>query len=181
MGLEHIRKIKEEAKNPKPKERKPIAKKSKKRLAQEAEAPTYKIRKAIPKVSKKQKAKIKQSGGAELNRWFEERREEMTGVCVNCGKHSCKHDDTYYKFSIAHILPKAYFPSIKTHPDNWIELCFWGENSCHTNMDNKTLDLIEMNCWDEIVVRFQKMYPYIAPKERKRIPNVLLQYINTDK
>lgn len=181
MGLPELQSIKANAGLPKEKKVYKIPKKSKKKLAQEAEAPTYKKRKAIPKISEKQKVKNKQSGGAELNRWFEERRAEMTGWCVNCGKRSCKYDDNCFKFSIAHILPKAYFPSIKTHPDNWIELCFWGKNSCHTNMDNKILDLIDMNCWDEIVVKFQNMYPYIAPKERKRIPNILLQYINTDK
>lgn len=181
MGLEHIRKIKEEAKEPKPKKIYSIPKKSAKKLKQEAENPAYKKKKAIAKVSKKQKVVIKQSGGAELNRWFEDRWKEMSGRCVNCGKPSCKWSANYYKFSICHILPKAYFKSVATHPDNWIELCFWGDNSCHTNMDNKMLDLIDMNCWDEIVVKFQTMYPYIAPKERKRIPNVLLQYINTDK
>jgi len=158
VGIENIRRIKEEASQPKePKKRKPIA-----------------------KVSKKKKAANK-ALGPELDEWFGDRRKEMKGSCSNCGKPSCRNDDKYFKFSIAHILPKAYFESIKTHPDNWIELCFWGDNSCHTNMDHQMLDLIDMACWDEIVVKFQKLYPYIAPKERKRIPNVLLQYINTDK
>jgi hypothetical protein len=118
-------------------------------------------------------------GGAELKRWFADRRKEMTGGCANCGKPSCKRDDKYYKFSIAHILPKAYFKSVATHPSNWIELCFWGD-SCHTNMDNKTLDLIDMACWDTIVTRFQEMYPMIDKKERKRIPDVLMQYVEID-
>lgn len=158
MGIENIRRIKEEASQPKePKKRKPI-----------------------PKVSKRKRAANNELG-PELDQWFDDRRMEMTGRCSNCGKPSCRNDDKYFKFSIAHILPKAYFESVKTNPENWIELCFWGDNSCHTNMDNQILDLIDMACWDEIVVKFQKLYPNIAPKERKRIPNVLLQYINTDK
>jgi len=119
--------------------------------------------------------------GAELNRWFENRRKEMVGYCDNCGMPSCKDSDEFYRFSIAHILPKAYFPSIKTNESNWIELCFWGEKSCHTNMDNQMIDLINMSCWDTIVIRFVNMYPSIAENEKKRIPRILLQYFDTEK
>jgi hypothetical protein len=78
---------------------------------------------------------------AELDRWFKERHKEMTGRCQNCmGK--TEKDGRHYKCSIAHILPKAYFPSVATHPSNFLELCFYGK-SCHTNMDNKMLDLTE--------------------------------------
>ncbi len=119
--------------------------------------------------------------GAELNRWFENRRKEMSGYCANCGMPSCKNDDKYYRFSIAHLMAKAYFPSVKTHESNWIELCFWGEKSCHSNLDNGMIDLINMSCWDTIVQRFVAMYPHIAENEKKRIPKVLLQYIETEK
>ena len=118
--------------------------------------------------------------GAELNRWFEDRRKEMTGKCANCGGSTCKDNDVYYRFSICHLLPKAYVPSVKTHPDNWLELCYFN-NGCHPQMDNKLLDLIDMACWDSIVTKFVKIYPSIAPQERRRIPNVLLQYIETEK
>jgi len=117
--------------------------------------------------------------GAELNRWHDERRKEATGFCHNCGGKSCRDSDDYYKFSNCHILPKAYFPSVKTHPLNNIELCYFG-NGCHPQMDNHLLDLTEMSCWDEIVTKFVAMYPSIAPQERRRIPNVLLQYIETE-
>jgi hypothetical protein len=119
-------------------------------------------------------------GGAELQRWFLDRRKGMTGKCSHCGKPSCKHDDKYFKFSICHILQKAYFPSIATHPKNFIELCFWN-NSCHSQMDNKMLDLIDMACWDEIITKFVAMYPSIAPNEKRRIPQVLMQYIDVEK
>ena len=118
-------------------------------------------------------------GYAELERWFKERHKEMTGRCQNCmGK--TEMDGRHYKCSIAHILPKAYFPSVATHPLNWLELCFYGK-SCHTNMDNKMLDLTEMSCWDDIVTKFCAIYPSIAPKERRRIPEILLQYVEVEK
>lgn len=126
------------------------------------------------------KPDIKIVGSAELNRWFNERRKELDGKCKHCGNPSCKNDEKYFKFSICHILPKAYFPSVATHPKNFIELCFWG-NNCHGNMDNKMLDLTEMNCWDEIVTKFCQMYPIIDAKEKKRIPKMLLQYMEVEK
>lgn len=158
MGLDEIRRLKNEAGIPKPKKAYVIPKKSAKKIKQEI---------------------LAKGDDEALDLWFPERRKEMTGKCKHCGGKSCKDDDKYYRFSIAHILPKAYFPSVATHPDNWIELCFWKEN-CHANMDNKVLDLIDMNCFDEIIVKFQKIYPFIAKEERRRIPKILLDYIGTD-
>jgi hypothetical protein len=134
---------------------------------------------AHEEVEDSERSALKKESGMALSRWFLDRRKEMTGRCLHCGGKSCKTDDKYYKHSIAHILPKAYFKSVATHPSNWIELCFWG-NSCHTNMDNSMLDLTEMSCWDTIITRFQEMYPSIDAKERKRIPETLLQYIEVD-
>lgn len=120
----------------------------------------------------------KPKGNAELQRWFEDRHKEMSGTCSHCGCKTQK-GEANYKNSIAHILPKAYFKSVATHEYNFIELCFYGK-SCHTNMDNKMLDLTEMNCWDEIVTKFCIMYPSISKEERRRIPSVLMQYIDTE-
>lgn len=163
MGLDEIRKLKEQGRLPKqPKPRKAIAKKSTKKLKQEAEE----------KAGKK-------DASAEKERWFQARRREMTGFCKNCQKPSFKKSDEYFRFSIAHILAKRknMFPSVATHPGNYLELC----GDCHTNLDNCIIDLTELACWDEVVVKFQNIYPSIAPEERKRIPDILLKYINTDK
>lgn len=115
--------------------------------------------------------------GIEQWAWFEERRKEMTGICKHCGGKTCKDDNDKFHFSLAHILPKAYFPSVATNEYNCLELCFWNKN-CHGNMDNKILDLIDMNCFDEIITKFLIMYPSIDKKERRRIPAVLMQYVN---
>lgn len=115
----------------------------------------------------------------ELQRWFNDRAKEMVGRCRHCNGKTQK-GQANYKCSIAHILPKAYFKSVATHPDNWIELCFYGK-SCHTNLDNGMIDLIELNCWDEVVTKFVRMYPDIAQSEKRRIPDVLMQYIEAEK
>ena len=116
-------------------------------------------------------------GGAELTRWFNDRRKEMKGFCKHCGEKTQKNNDNF-KCSIAHILPKAYFPSVATNEHNWVELCFYN-NSCHTNFDNHMIDIIELNCFDEVIEKFKKMYPSIDVKERRRIPSILLQYLET--
>lgn len=133
----------------------------------------------IPKVSEKKKAEMaaEKEGRGELDKWFEDRRKEMTGKCVFCGGKTQKHDDDTYKRSIAHLLPKreSMFPSIAKHPDNWLELCFYG-NSCHTNFDNGIITwelLHDSKEWEIIVGKFKKIYPYIPENEKKNIPELL--------
>lgn len=157
MGLAEIQALKSMAKFPKQKKQYVIPKKSAKKIAQEK--------------------------GYEDNgiwEWFADRRKEMTGRCWHCNNKTMKEDDEKYHFSIAHILPKSLFPSVATHPFNFVELCFWG-NNCHGNMDNKILDISDMNCWAQIVQRVAIMYPLISKDERRRIPQVLLDYIETEK
>jgi hypothetical protein len=114
-----------------------------------------------------------------LQKWFEDRRKEMTGVCVNCGGKSCKDDDKYWKYSIAHLLPKNHFKSISTNENNWLELCHFG-NSCHANYDNKMLDIMDMSCFDTIIQKFVKIYPHIAQEEKRRIPPILIEYLKIE-
>jgi hypothetical protein len=161
MGLSELQRIKANAGLPKEKKVYKIPKKSKKKIAQEAE-----------------EKKGKQDPAASKERWFQDRRREMTGFCKNCHKPSFKNSPEYFRYSIAHILAKrkSMFPSVATHPENWIELC----GDCHTNLDNCMIDLIDLACWDEVVVKFQKIYPFIAKDEVKRIPSILLEYIHTD-
>lgn len=169
MGLAELRAIRENRDRPKEKKVYKIPTKSAKRVEREKQQ-TEQVQEGIEMTK----------GGAELQRWFEDRRKEMTGVCANCGGKSCKDSDKYFKFSIAHLLPKAYFKSVATHPDNWIELCFWN-NACHTNLDQNTLDIIDLSCFDEVIQKFVKIYPSIAKEERRRIPKILLDYIEIEK
>jgi hypothetical protein len=169
MGAEEIRNLKAKALLPKEKKIYRINKVSTKTLERKA------------KESEDIEAgKLLTSGGADLKRWFEDRRKELTGVCAHCGGRSCKDSDQYWEFSIAHILPKNIFKSVATHPLNYIELCFFN-NSCHTNFDNKTLDIIDLNCFSIVIDRFVVMFPVIDTKERRYIPDVLLQYVEVEK
>ena len=169
MGAEEIRRLKEKALLPKEKKVYRLNKVSTKTLERKAK-----------ESDEIEKGKELTTGGADLKRWFEDRRKELTGRCAHCGGRSCKDSDQYWKFSIAHILPKNIFKSVATHPLNYIELCFFN-NSCHTNFDNKTLDIMDLNCFDTVIQRFVAIYPAIDVKERRYIPDVLLQYIEIEK
>lgn len=180
MGLEEIRRLKEQANQPKVVKKYVIPKKSAKKIEQEKTQITVVIK---PKKAgwfdiNNVDTEIEKTK-TDLQQWFEDRHKEMKGVCQHCGGKTQKGKENY-KNSIAHIFPKAYFKSIATHPLNSIELCFYN-NSCHTNYDNNMLDLTELNCFDEVIEKFCKMYPYIDKNERRRIPKVLLEYVETNK
>jgi hypothetical protein len=135
----------------------------------------------IKKVSDKKAAELKGETKSDLDDWFEERRKEMSGVCLFCQGKTEKDNDDTFKFSIAHLLPKRknMFPSIACHPENWIELCYYG-NSCHTNFDNGTITwefLADSKEFEIIVAKFKKIYPFITESERRNIPEVLLKAV----
>lgn len=111
--------------------------------------------------------------------WFAARHLEMTGKCLVCGERTCKGTHEY-KCSIAHLFPKAYFKSIKWHPEASIELCFYGK-SCHTNFDNNILTLEDLQvtkAWPEIVRKFKILYPLMSNQEQGRLPDILLNELN---
>ena len=119
-------------------------------------------------------------GSAELERWFIERHAEFTGICKHCGGKSSKGDPKYWKFSVAHILSKSLYPSVACHPLNSLELCFWSP-SCHKNYDDGMLPLTQLNCFDEAIIKIVAMYPFIDKKERRRLPDYIMQYIDTER
>jgi hypothetical protein len=98
----------------------------------------------------------------------------MTGTCSNCGGKTTKGNLKYERFSICHILEKSKVKSVAIHPLNFIELCFFNK-SCHTNMDNKILEMQDMKCWSEIQTKFEIIYPLISKDEYRFIPDVLLE------
>jgi hypothetical protein len=123
-----------------------------------------------------------EKNNAGLDLWFAQRRKEMTGKCLFCNGKTEKYNDSTFKRSIAHLLAKRgnMFPSVAQNPDNWLELCFYG-NSCHTNLDNGMITwefLRDSKEWDVIVTKFKKIYPFIALNERGRIPEILLKELD---
>lgn len=136
----------------------------------------------IPKVSEKRKQKLKEqslSGDSALDKWFEDRRREMTGRCQLCGGKTEKDNDETYRRSIHHLFEKrpTMFPSVATHPDNFLEVCFFG-NACHTNIHNGniTWELLMDSAEREMILeKCRKVIPYIAAEEQRLIPEIIIK------
>jgi hypothetical protein len=160
MGLEDIRKLKREAGIPKAKK-------------------FYQM----PKVSKKRQKRMAEDNRPEdvkLDEWFEAIRKKLVGVCqCGCGQPSQKKDDTFYRASICHIFPKAYFKSVATHPLNYVELAFFG--GCHTTFDLMGVERwVNMACFDDIKAKVLEMEPYLTPEEKSRkFYKNLMELVNT--
>jgi hypothetical protein len=132
------------------KAKKPLAKKSPKKIEEEKQA--------------------KLSGtDNEMDLFFRSLRKGMTGRCLFCNGKTMKDDDEKFHFSLAHLLPKATFKSIATNPENIIELCFFGE-SCHTNFDNGTITwefIKDSKEWFLIREKLLNILPMVSENERK--------------
>jgi len=123
-------------------------------------------------VSDKRAAKIleeKEKRGdeeTELQKWFNERRKELTGTCqCGCGNKSEKYSDKKFRASCCHIFPQRLFPSIELHPLNFVERAW--EGGCHSNMDNRSMGLWpNFEDWENIKARFFVLEPLLTEKER---------------
>lgn len=129
--------------------------------------------KPIKKVSDKKlatDAEAKASGSdGEMDAFFRSLRKGMKGKCLFCSGPTMKKDDDKFHFSLAHLLPKAIFKSVATHPENIIELCFYGE-SCHTNFDQGSITwefIKDSKEWEIIKEKLLSVLPLVAPEERK--------------
>ena len=105
-----------------------------------------------------------------LDNWFRERRKEMTGVCIECGKTTCKGDDKYYRWSICHVVPKSLIKSVATNEFNFVELC----QQHHQEYDNTFDKAAAMMCFGEVKQKFQLFKHLIPPQEMRKINPHLL-------
>jgi len=81
-----------------------------------------------------------------------------------------------YRCATAHVLPKKEeygFPSIAHVLDNRI---FLGAGcGCHAKYDRSWEDAASMKIWPIAFEKIKKLIPLIDPKERKNIPDIILQ------
>jgi hypothetical protein len=98
-----------------------------------------------------------------LNVWFQARRNEMQNVCCECGRQTNKTNEKYYKWSIAHIVPKSLIKSVATNEHNWIELC----QLHHQEFDNSFDRAAAMMCFGEVKMKFQ-LFKHLIPNEEMR-------------
>lgn len=100
------------------------------------------------------------------DKWYTERRKEMTGKCINCGSSTHPDNEKYWKWSIAHILPKSLFPSIAKDKDNWMELCI----DCHTKYDSNWMTASGMKVWSCAIKKMNSFVSKLTKEELRRLP-----------
>ncbi len=138
-------------------------------------------KKSVKKIAAEQKRKDDGTDAAE-DKWFHDRGKELTGKCLFCGQATEK-EKPMEKCSIAHLFAKRknMFQSIRLHPENSIELCFYG-NSCHTNFDSGMIELSTIEwkypmAWFEIVRKTSILVPCMTQEEKNKVPKILLTAI----
>lgn len=111
MALEHIRRIKEQANEPKPKK-------------------NY----IIPKVSKKRQKKLQDQKEllAKDEVFYKEVWAASANKCQNC---DCKLPRTPSNFMFHHLLEKRNYPQYRHIPENIMILCLECHSKAETNID----------------------------------------------
>ncbi len=139
-------------------------------------------KKSAKTIAAEQKRKDDGTDAAE-DKWFDDRGKELTGRCLLCGEPTQKGKPNE-RCSIAHLFAKRdiMFPSIKLHPENSIELCFYG-NSCHANFDNGMIELSTIKeqlnlAWKEILRKVIILYPLMTKEEQGKVPEIFIKEIN---
>ena len=131
----------------------------------------YRAKISIEKRKKREQIPAKTSDILHLrtrNQWYRDRGFELTGACAACGGPTCKGHPKFEKFSVAHIFPKAIFPSVELHNLNYIELCFW-DNNCHGNYDNQGIEtIVDTPAWPIMVKRFHVFEHLLSDEEKSK-------------
>lgn len=146
-----------------------------------------KPKKPIAKVSAKKRAEQAagkdSNGDTELVRFFKQCMKLMTGHCMNCHARTETKEYSAAIFSICHILDKrnAVAPSVKCHPQNWIELC----PDCHYDFDTPPLEpgktlwdkREEMGIWPIVKQKLISVWPDLPQAEQRHFPDSVRTWI----
>lgn len=162
MGLLELQTIRENRGKPKEAKRYSIPKKSAKKIAQD---------KAI-----KETGKLMED--TELQKWYAKIMQDEQGKCWETGVTINKQDKLGWHGSIAHILDKANYPSVKTHPLNYMILSMWG--GTHGQYDSSWEHASKMKVWSYAIKIINLLYPLLKPEEKRRLPDVIIQEINPE-
>jgi hypothetical protein len=97
--------------------------------------------KPLKKFTEKSKEKRKEER-KDFPKFFQDAIEELrkNPVCQNCLQPINANYNAH--FNIAHLLAKGTYKSVSTHPENYVFLCSWKDNTgndCHKYFDDHIL------------------------------------------
>ena len=98
-----------------------------------------------------------------LSKWFEYVATVIRAnpYCMNCGEWIAPN---YYRHASAHILPKSLFPSVATHPMNFLVL--GAGCGCHAEFDHSIDKASAMRVWPLAVERFKRFEHLVLEKHK---------------
>lgn len=149
----------------------------------------------IPKVSKRRAEKLAEQNKdsdkeeTELQKWYDVIMKSELNKCWETGEwiekyEKKEHEDDELKFakgwhgSIAHCLPKSLFPSVKTHPRNYMILKMWG--GTHGQYDSNWENASKMKVWPYACKIFNILYPLLTREEKSKLPDIIIQEIKPE-
>lgn len=153
------------------------------RLRKAREPKQKSVPKPIAKVSKKRAAKLaeekKEMAGdkTDLQKWYNKIMEAETPKCWETGEKLNKADKLGWHGSIAHILCKSLYPSVATHPQNYMILSMW--NGSHANYDSSWERAAKMKVWPYAMkIILTVLLPLLTPEEKRKLPEIIVQEID---
>lgn len=115
-----------------------------------------------------------------LEAWFKMIELENTSPSINgygggCACWECSEwiPLGYIRHATAHIISKVLFPSVSTHPNNFLIL--GAGCGCHYKYDRSWEDASKMKVFKEAKKRFLTFADLISLEERRRIPEQFKQ------
>lgn len=137
-----------------------------------------KPKKPLRQVSPKRAAEIaeqKKAGTDELlDKWFEDKMTNSLRKCENCGKSLAHYNDLDWRGSQHHVLEKALYPSVATHPMNHLVLGKW---CCHHVWHVSWEKASKMSIFPKAIDIIKNLYTLLPTEEKKKLPEVVIQEI----
>lgn len=110
-----------------------------------------------------------------LDLWFANAISQMPACCEECNERLYIFAPWAAKAFVAHVLPKAIFESVNTHPLNKIYLCL----ICHTNFDTWGEEkVVKMKIFPEAFDIMMQLLKHLHHDEWKSLPEYVKDHIN---
>lgn len=153
-------------------------------IKEQASLPREKKRYVIPKVSKNRAAKNaaakedRSGEDTELQKWYANIMQNEYPKCWETDEPINKQDKMGWHGSISHVLPKSDYPSVATHPLNYMILKMWG--GTHGQYDSSWENASKMKVWKYACKIFNILYPLLTTEEKRKLPDIIIQEISPD-
>lgn len=107
-----------------------------------------------------------------LKKFYDDAMNNSTYKCEECGENVYSISYIFRKSTVAHLLPKKIFKSVKAHIKN--KICLGGTCGCHSKYDKSWASAIKMKIWpvvENILVNI--LIPLLPPDEYSKLPKFL--------